>query len=65
MRVIGGHARGRKLLVPKGSSIRITADRVKEALFDILHPLEGKSFLDLFAGTGNVGIEAISRGAER
>ena len=65
MRVIGGHARRRKLLVPKGSSIRITADRVKEALFDILHPLEGRSFLDLFAGTGNVGIEAISRGAGR
>ena len=65
MRVIGGRARGRKLFVPKGSSIRITADRVKESLFDILHPLEGRFFLDLFAGSGNVGIEAISRGASR
>jgi 16S rRNA (guanine966-N2)-methyltransferase len=64
MRVVGGHSRGRRLLVPKGSSIRITADRVKESLFDILQPLEGRSFLDLFAGTGNVGIEAMSRGAE-
>jgi 16S rRNA (guanine966-N2)-methyltransferase len=65
MRVIGGQARGRKLFAPKGSSIRITADRVKESLFDILQPLEGRSFIDLFAGTGNVGIEAISRGAKR
>lgn len=65
MRVIGGYARGRKLRVPKGSSIRITADRVKESLFNILAPLEGRSFLDLFAGTGNVGIEALSRGAGR
>jgi 16S rRNA (guanine966-N2)-methyltransferase len=65
MRVIGGHSRGRKLLAPKGSSsIRITSDRVKESLFNILHPLEDRSFLDLFAGTGNVGIEAISRGAK-
>ena len=64
MRVIAGQARGRKLLSPKSSSIRITADRVKESLFDILQPLEGRSFLDLFAGTGNVGIEAISRGAK-
>jgi len=65
MRVIAGKARGRKLLAPKSSSIRITADRVKESLFNILHPLEGRSFLDLFAGTGNVGIEALSRGAKR
>jgi 16S rRNA (guanine966-N2)-methyltransferase len=63
MRVIGGQARGRKLIAPKGSTIRITTDGVKESLFNILHPLEGRSFLDLFAGTGNVGIEAISRGA--
>ncbi|MBN2179800.1 MAG: 16S rRNA (guanine(966)-N(2))-methyltransferase RsmD [Deltaproteobacteria bacterium] len=64
MRVVGGHSRGRRLLVPKGSSIRITADRVKESIFNILQPLEGRSFLDLFAGTGNVGIEAMSRGAK-
>ena len=63
MKVIGGQARGRALYAPRGSSIRITADRVKESLFDILQPLGEPSFLDLFAGTGNVGIEALSRGA--
>jgi len=65
MRVIGGQAKGRKLSAPKGSAMRITADRIKESLFDILGPLEGVTFLDLYAGTGNVGIEALSRGAVR
>lgn len=51
---------------PRGLSVRPTADRVKEALFNILGPLvEGSCFLDLFAGSGNVGIEALSRGAVR
>jgi 16S rRNA (guanine966-N2)-methyltransferase len=64
MRVIGGNARGRRLKVPKGQAVRPTSDRVKEALFNILpHDLSGIKFLDLFAGTGNVSIEAISRGA--
>jgi 16S rRNA (guanine(966)-N(2))-methyltransferase RsmD len=65
MRVIGGNARGRRLKVPRGRSLRPTAARVKEALFDILpHDLSGLRVLDLFAGTGNVTIEALSRGAE-
>ena len=64
MRVIGGNARGRRLKVPKGQAVRPTSDRVKEALFNILpHDLSGIRLLDLFAGTGNVSIEAISRGA--
>ena len=64
MRVIGGQARGRRLKVPKGQSLRPTAARVKEALFNILpHDLSGAKVLDLFAGTGNVSIEALSRGA--
>ena len=64
MRVIGGNARGRRLKVPKGQFVRPTSSRVKEALFNILpHDLSGIKLLDLFAGTGNVSIEAISRGA--
>ena len=64
MRVIGGQARGRRLKVPKGQSLRPTAARVKEALFNILpRDLSGAKILDLFAGTGNVSIEALSRGA--
>ncbi|MBN2283199.1 MAG: 16S rRNA (guanine(966)-N(2))-methyltransferase RsmD [Deltaproteobacteria bacterium] len=64
MRVVGGAAKGRTLIAPRSGDIRITADRIKESLFDILGAVEGKSFLDLFAGTGNVGIEALSRGAD-
>ncbi len=63
MRIIGGEARGRPIRLPGECRIRPTADRVKKSLFDILHPVAGKSFLDLFAGSGNVGLEAISRGA--
>ncbi|MGB7947851.1 MAG: 16S rRNA (guanine(966)-N(2))-methyltransferase RsmD [Candidatus Binatia bacterium] len=64
MRVIGGNARGQRLKVPKGRTLRPTAAKVKEALFDILpHDLSGNRVLDLFAGTGNVSIEALSRGA--
>lgn len=63
MRIIGGEARGRVVRLPVGSRIRPTADRVKESLFNILHSVEGSSFLDLFAGSGNVGLEALSRGA--
>jgi len=65
MRVIGGAARGRRLKVPKGQSVRPTAARVKESLFNILpHDFTGMRVLDLFAGSGNVSIEALSRGAE-
>lgn len=64
MKVIGGAARGRKLKVPKGMAVRPTAARVKESLFNILpHDFSGLRLLDLFAGSGNVSIEALSRGA--
>jgi 16S rRNA (guanine966-N2)-methyltransferase len=63
MRVISGHAKGRRLLFPPQSKARPTSDRIKEALFNILAPMTGKIFLDVFAGSGSVGIEALSRGA--
>lgn len=64
MRVISGSARGRKLKAPKSGETRPIMDRVKTALFDILAPeIVGMRVLDLFAGTGAVGIEALSRGA--
>lgn len=64
MRVIGGLAKGRKLLAVPGDSTRPVLDRVKQTLFDILRPdLEGSAWLDLFGGTGSIGIEALSQGA--
>jgi 16S rRNA (guanine(966)-N(2))-methyltransferase RsmD len=64
MRVIAGAAKGRKLLSVPGEGTRPITDRAKEALFSILQPdLPEARFLDLFAGTGGVGIEALSRGA--
>ena len=64
MRVITGSARGRKLIEPQGFDIRPTTDQVKEALFNIIQfDVEGRKVLDLFAGTGQLGIEALSRGA--
>ncbi|MGB9825598.1 MAG: 16S rRNA (guanine(966)-N(2))-methyltransferase RsmD, partial [Desulfofundulus sp.] len=66
MRVIAGIAKKSRLKIPRGWKGRPTADRVKESLFNILSPLiPGSCFLDLYAGTGNVGIEALSRGAQR
>lgn len=66
MRVIAGEAKGRRLVAPKGLATRPTADRVREALFDILGPrVAGAEVLDLFAGSGAVGIEALSRRAAR
>lgn len=65
MRVITGSARGVRLLTPEGEQTRPTTDRVKEALFNIIQfDIEGRSVLDLFAGTGQLGIEALSRGAK-
>lgn len=64
MRVIGGTARGRRLKVPNNQAVRPTAARVKESLFNILpHDFSGLRVIDLFAGSGNVSIEALSRGA--
>jgi len=64
MRVIGGIARGSRLAAPRGMATRPTADRVKEAVFNILGSrVPEASFLDLFAGSGAMGIEALSRGA--
>lgn len=64
MRVIAGTAKGRRLKAPKGMKTRPTSDRVKEAVFNILSPYVGQArFLDLFAGSGAMGIEALSRGA--
>ncbi len=64
MRVTGGIGRGRKLKVPAGARVRPTSDKVKQALFNILgQNVEGAHFLDLFAGAGGIGIEALSRGA--
>ena len=67
MRIIAGTAKGRRLISPMGSRIRPTSDKVKEALFNILNgitgSLSGFTVLDIFAGTGNLGIEALSRGA--
>ena len=66
MRVITGKARGRKLKEPQGYDIRPTTDQVKEAIFNICQfDIEGRAVLDLFGGTGQLGIEAASRGAAR
>lgn len=65
MRIISGSARGRKLKEPQGMDTRPTTDKVKESLFNIIQfELEGRRVLDLFAGTGQLGLEALSRGAE-
>ncbi len=64
MRIIAGRFGGRRLTAPKGSGTRPTTDRVREALFSILAPrIEGARVLDLFSGTGALGLEALSRGA--
>jgi 16S rRNA (guanine966-N2)-methyltransferase len=66
MRIVAGAARGRRLTAPRGDEVRPTADRVKEALFSSLQPVvPGASVLDLYAGAGGLGLEALSRGAAR
>ena len=66
MRVITGTARGRKLQTPSGNDIRPTTDIVKEAVFSIIQfNIEGRAFLDAYAGSGQMGIEALSRGAKK
>src|SRR5256714_5461944 len=69
MRIVGGRLKGRNLASPSSQEIRPTADRLRESLFNILihsygDPIDGARVLDLFAGTGALGIEAISRGAK-
>lgn len=63
MRVITGQAKGRRLATPKSARIRPALDQVKEAIFNILFDVRDLTVLDLFAGTGSMGIEALSRGA--
>jgi 16S rRNA (guanine966-N2)-methyltransferase len=63
VRVIAGAFKGRTLHAPRGQRTRPTADRVREALFSMLGPLDGARVLDLFAGSGALAIEALSRGA--
>jgi len=66
MRVIAGEYKGRKLFTPKGSGVRPTADRVKEAIFSMVQPiLPDAVCFDMFSGSGALGIEALSRGAAR
>ena len=65
MRVIAGRFGGRRLAAPPGRGTRPTSDRVREAVFSILGPLEVAAALDLYAGSGALGIEALSRGADR
>src|SRR5579862_9289846 len=66
MRVIAGSLRSRTLQAPAGLATRPTSDRLRETLFNVLAPrIEGAHFLDLYAGSGAVGIEALSRGAAR
>jgi len=64
VRVVAGEFKGRPLRAPRGSKTRPTADRVREALFSMLGDVRGARVLDLFAGSGALGIEALSRGAE-
>jgi len=63
MRLTGGLDRGRRLIAPRGGQTRPTASKVREAIFNILGPPPGGNVLDLYAGTGALGLEALSRGA--
>lgn len=65
MRIIAGRFRGQTIKAPRGSETRPTADRVREALFSILGDLNGLTIVDCFAGSGAMGLEALSRGARR
>jgi 16S rRNA (guanine966-N2)-methyltransferase len=65
VRIVGGSRKGARIFAPKGLDTRPTGDRVREAAFNLIGPVEGASVLDLFAGSGAMGLEALSRGAER
>jgi 16S rRNA (guanine966-N2)-methyltransferase len=64
VRIISGEKRGAKIVAPKGHDTRPTSDRAREAAFNLIGPLAGATVLDLFAGSGAYGLEALSRGAE-
>lgn len=63
LRIVGGELGGRRIHAPPGERLRPTAERTREAIFSMLGPLQGASVLDLFCGTGALGLEALSRGA--
>lgn len=65
MRIVGGRLGGRRLAAPRGDGTRPTSEKVREALFSVLGDVAGLSVLDLYAGTGALALEALSRGAER
>src|ERR671923_2653732 len=65
MRIIAGSRKGHRIHAPRGRDTRPTSDRVRENVFNILGPVDGASVLDLYAGSGAMGLEALSRGAER
>jgi 16S rRNA (guanine966-N2)-methyltransferase len=65
VRIIAGSRKGHTIFAPKGQSTRPTGDRVREAAFNLIGPVDGASVLDLFAGSGAYGLEALSRGADR
>ena len=64
MRVIAGECKGRKLFSPESSHVRPTSDKVKGAIFNIAGPIDGAVVMDVFSGSGGLGVEALSRGAE-
>jgi 16S rRNA (guanine966-N2)-methyltransferase len=65
VRIIAGSRKGHRIFAPKGVDTRPTGDRVREAAFNLIGPVDGASVLDLYAGSGAMGLEALSRGAER
>ena len=65
MRIVAGTRKGHRIAAPRGSGTRPTSDRVREAVFNLVGPVGGAAVLDLFAGSGAMGLEALSRGARR
>jgi 16S rRNA (guanine966-N2)-methyltransferase len=65
VRIIAGTRKGARIFAPRGTATRPTADRVREAAFNLIGPLDGATVIDLYAGSGAMGLEALSRGAER
>src|SRR5213080_2602328 len=65
MRIVAGSRKGARIFAPKGHDTRPTSDRVREAAFNLIGPVEGASVLDLYAGSGAMGLEALSRGASK